>query len=88
MLLTLADIKAIVFYASLLPLFMDMQTLAVADIGLVLLITVLSVGGVKLVYAALAPQLQSRLSPSVSAKGRAAVGVGLMAAGGGLLVKP
>lgn len=87
LLLTLADIKAIVFYASLLPLFMDMQTLVAADIGLVLLITVLSVGGVKLTYAALAPRLHSRLSPSLSSTGRAAVGVGLMAAGGGLLVK-
>mgnify|MGYP000439283433 CR=1 FL=1 len=88
LLLTLADVKAIVFYASLLPLFVEMQALAAADVGLVLLITVLSVGGVKLLYAALAPRLQSQLSPSASAKGRAAVGVGVMAAGAGLLVKP
>ena len=87
LLLTLADVKAIVFYASLLPLFVEVQALAAADVGLVLLITVLSVGGVKLLYAALAPRLQSRLSPSASAKAQAAVGVGVMAAGAGLLVK-
>jgi threonine/homoserine/homoserine lactone efflux protein len=49
--LTLGDIKAILFYASLFPAFVDMTRLGHSGFALVLLVTVLSVGGVKLGYA-------------------------------------
>lgn len=49
--LTLGDVKAIVFYVSLFPMFMDLSTLHVADIATIMVITIVSVGGVKTVYA-------------------------------------
>lgn len=48
---TLGDVKAIFFYASLFPTFVDLATLRTADLALILLITLAAVGGVKLVFA-------------------------------------
>ncbi len=49
--LTLGDVKAIVFYVSLLPVFIDLSTLQMTEILIVILVTVVSVGGVKVLYA-------------------------------------
>ena len=49
--LTLGDIKAIIFYVSLLPMFIDLSALQMQDILIVLCVTVTSVGGVKVFYA-------------------------------------
>ena len=49
--LTLGDIKALFFYASLLPAFVNMESLSVLDIVLLSGITVIAVGGVKVAYA-------------------------------------
>lgn len=49
--LTLGDIKAIFFYASLLPTFVNLESLAVVDIISIMLITIITVGGVKILYA-------------------------------------
>lgn len=57
LLLTLGDIKAIFFYASLLPAFADLGALSAKDIAILTSITVLSVGSVKLVYALAAVRL-------------------------------
>ena len=51
LLLTLGDVKAIFFYASLLPTFLDLSTLTVMDIAAVSAITIVAVGGVKAIYA-------------------------------------
>ena len=51
LLLTLGDVKAIFFYASLLPTFLDLKSLTAADIAVVSIIIVVAVGGVKAVYA-------------------------------------
>jgi threonine/homoserine/homoserine lactone efflux protein len=59
--LTLGDIKAILFYASLFPAFVDLTRLRPSGIALILLITVLTVGGVKLGYAFVARFLMRRL---------------------------
>ncbi len=48
---TLGDIKAIVFYASVLPVVIDLETLTRTSIALVMAIAVISVGGVKVAYA-------------------------------------
>lgn len=48
---TLGDVKAIVFYASLFPAFIDISTLTLSDIVIILFVTVVTVGGVKLAYA-------------------------------------
>jgi threonine/homoserine/homoserine lactone efflux protein len=54
LLITLGDQKAILFYLGFLPGFVDLERATPFDIGLVVGITIVSVGGVKLTYAALA----------------------------------
>ena len=50
-LLTLGDVKAIFFYISLFPAFMDLSALTITDLSVIVLITVVAVGGVKISYA-------------------------------------
>lgn len=57
LLLTLADIKAIVFYASLFPSVVDLQVFTVVDFIYLFLLTLLAVGGVKVLYAWLGSSL-------------------------------
>ena len=83
LMLTLGDIKAIFFYASLLPSFLDLASLTVVDITIVTAITVLAVGGVKAAYA-IAAGRASGLSGSISferelklVSGGAMVGAGI-----------
>lgn len=83
---TLADVKAVVFYASLLPLFVDMQSVLPGDVLAIAAITVAAVGGVKLLYVLLAQRLVQGL-PVIAKRGEAAAGVGLIAASGVLLLK-
>ena len=49
--LTLGDIKAVIFYVSLFPVFIDLSALQVTEILIVIFVTVASVGGVKVLYA-------------------------------------
>lgn len=49
--LTLGDVKAIIFYASLFPLFIDLSAFQIIDTLVILCVAVVSVGGVKIVYA-------------------------------------
>ena len=49
--LTLGDIKAIFFYLSLFPIFIDLTALQLTDVFIITAITVVAVGGVKVVYA-------------------------------------
>ncbi|WP_168215652.1 LysE family translocator [Marinobacter confluentis] len=49
--LTLGDLKAIFFYASLFPAFVDLATIGAMDIAIIAVITIVAVGGVKLGYA-------------------------------------
>jgi threonine/homoserine/homoserine lactone efflux protein len=49
--ITLGDQKAVLFYLGFLPAFVDLAALTVIDAGIIMLITVVAVGGVKLGYA-------------------------------------
>ena len=60
LLLTLGDVKAILFYASLFPTFVDMAHLTVLDIVVIFVVTALTVGGVKLIYAFAAQSIISK----------------------------
>lgn len=55
--ITLGDSKAILFYLGFLPVFVDLSRLDASDASLILAITVLAVGGVKLAYAWLATRV-------------------------------
>lgn len=80
--LTLGDIKAVFFYASLFPSFVDVDTLGPAQAGLLLLLTLVTVGAAKLGYALVASRLLGRLGlvdqgPARQVAGAAAVAVGV-----------
>lgn len=51
LILTLGDIKAIFFYASLFPAFIDLATTTTLDVAIISMLTIVAVGGVKLAYA-------------------------------------
>lgn len=88
LLLTLSDIKAVLFYASLFPAFIDPITLRSVDIAAIFGITLFAVGGIKIVYAVSASKmvkLSGRLHFQTKAKPVA--GAMMIATGGYLLVK-
>lgn len=66
LLFTLADQKAILFYLGFFPAFLDLSTLTSLDIGIIILITLFAVGGVKIVYAFLADQAIEEFSDKLS----------------------
>jgi len=85
-LITLGDVKAIFFYASLLPTFVEVSTLQGGNIlGLLLMIAV-AVGGVKLVYALVAQQVASVASSIPIAREAKLVSGGLMVGAGTYLM--
>ncbi|MEQ8332835.1 LysE family translocator [Nisaea sp.] len=89
LLLTLGDIKAIFFYASLLPAFVDLAALSRADIAVLAAITILSVGGVKVVYALAARRLAATARGfAYQRQAKTLAGAFFVAAGGYLLLKP
>jgi len=59
LILTLGDVKAILFYASLFPAFIDLGVITALDIAIVVILTIVSVGGVKLGYAYFAKRVVS-----------------------------
>lgn len=64
LLLTLGDQKAILFYLGFFPAFVDLSLLTSADVLVILLITLVAVGGTKLVYA----WLVSRAGKAIGAR--------------------
>jgi len=86
--LTLGDIKAILFYASLFPVFVDMGALSTGAILSVFLITIGTVAGVKITYACMARTITARIrSRKLQRGGQVAAGSALIAAGGYLIAK-
>lgn len=84
-LLTLGDIKAILFYASLFPTLFDLRLFSRSDYILVVMITVLTVGGVKAVYAGLARSLVLSMSGNRLARHAKTIAGGLLT-GAGIVV--
>jgi threonine/homoserine/homoserine lactone efflux protein len=66
LLITLGDQKAVLFYLGFLPAFIDLSTVSASDTILISGIAVVAVGGVKLVYAALASGAGNRLGHDVA----------------------
>jgi threonine/homoserine/homoserine lactone efflux protein len=87
--LTMGDVKAIFFYVSLLPMFVDMANIGMRDIMVIMLVTITSVGGVKVFYALSATKLAGltmgfRFSNVV----RKISGAAILGVGGYIIVKP
>lgn len=55
--LTLGDIKAVFFYVSLFPTFVNLEALKIADIFIIIVVTIIAVGGIKVFYAFSASKL-------------------------------
>lgn len=89
LLLTLGDIKAIAFYASLLPVFVDLASLTTADILLLAIVTTVAVGGVKLAYVFVASKLATRThGTSLQKTMQRSTGAVMVGAGSWLILKP
>lgn len=84
--LTLGDVKAILFYASLFPTFVDMSNLTAVTISAIVTITIFSVGGVKLAYAFAARRIVSRLRKRHAQKYIRSTAGGLMVGAGTYLI--
>jgi threonine/homoserine/homoserine lactone efflux protein len=79
LIVTLGDVKAIFFYASLFPAFVDLATISGADVAFIVILTLFSVGGVKLGYAYAGGKM-------ATLAGRLGVSRGAKAGAGGLMV--
>ena len=49
--ITLGDQKAILFYLGFFPAFIDLDSVSQTDIGIIISVTIIAVGGVKVAYA-------------------------------------
>lgn len=88
LLLTLGDIKAILFYVSLFPTFVNLESLQLADVIIIMLVTIVTVGGVKIFYAFTANKVAT-ISKGYNLEGKAkkAAGSFMIGAGSYLIVK-
>ena len=86
--LTLGDIKAILFYVSLFPIFVNLETLQLADIAAIMLVTIATVGGVKIFYAFSANKIASMSKGyNLESKAKKVAGSFMVGAGCYLIVK-
>lgn len=89
LLVTLGDVKAIAFYASLFPLFVDPLALTSTGMALIVAITLVTVAVVKLVYVLAARRLARVFHPGrLSTVARLAAGGTMVGAGSYLIVRP
>ncbi len=86
LLLTLGDVKAIFFYASLFPAFIDLSALHASDIALIVGITIITVGGVKILYALGARKIIQRSKALRFEKQAKTIAGGIMIGTGGYLI--
>ena len=86
--LTLGDIKVIVFYVSLFPVFIDLSALNVADILIIISVMVVGVGSIKILYAFSATKIASLArSHKLDNAARKTAGGFMVGAGSYLIVK-
>lgn len=86
--LTLGDIKAIIFYASLLPAFVNLSTLQASDVLIIITIMIASLGSVKILYAFSAAKIVTfTIGKNLDNVARQTAGGFMLGAGGYLIVK-
>ena len=81
--ITFGDPKAILFYMSFLPAFIDLSKVTVFDVSIIVLLSALSVGGCKMGYAFMAGKARTVFS-SVSAKRKMNIFAGIVLTGTGV----
>lgn len=86
--ITLADHKAILFYLAFFPAFVDLAALTTIDLGVIALITFVSICGAKAIYAALAVRSRLLLSAKVHRLVDRVAAAALIAVGVFVLIRP
>ena len=85
LLTTLSNPKAILFYVSFFPAFIDMQSVSLVDAGIIMLIATLSVGGVMAAYAYTANKARKLLGNVAATRALNITAGGMMFGSGALL---
>lgn len=85
--ITLADQKATLFYLGFFPAFLDLSQVSYVDTLIIMAITVVAVGGVKLGYAFMADRARVLVSPKIRKGINTVAGCVMIAVGVFLLVK-
>lgn len=85
LLLTLGDIKAVFFYASLFPALIDVGQLGLLDAIIIAAVTLVAVGGVKLTYVLFASKMAGHLEAKLSSTLMPKLAGGLLVACGVVL---
>jgi len=88
LLITLGDQKATLFYLGFFPAFVDISTISYLDTLVIIAITIVSVGGVKLGYAFLADRAKLLISSKIRKGINTAAGFVMIAVGVFLITKP
>lgn len=87
LLITLADQKATLFYLGFFPAFLDISKISAFDTAVIIAITILSVGGVKLCYAVMANRARSLIRSPIQKSLNLAAGFVMITVGLFLIVK-
>jgi threonine/homoserine/homoserine lactone efflux protein len=87
LLITLGDQKAVLFYLGFLPAFLDLHAMAYHDIGIVSVVTILAVGGVKLTIAYAADRAGTFFGAKAGQKMTIAAAFIMIAAGGFVIIR-
>lgn len=84
LLITLGDLKAILFYLGFFPAFLDLSAISYLDTGMIIVIAIVAVGGPKLAYAYMANRAglifkSARVNKGINiAAGSIIIGVGVL----------
>jgi threonine/homoserine/homoserine lactone efflux protein len=85
--ITLADQKATLFYLGFFPAFLDLSKISYFDTGIIIAITTVAVGGVKLGYAFMADRARLLISSKIRKGMNIAAGCVMIAVGVFLVTK-
>lgn len=87
LLITLADQKATLFYLGFFPAFLDISKISYLDTLIIIAITIIAVGGVKLGYALMAHRARLLMSSNISQKMNFIAGCVMIAVGLFIMIK-
>ncbi len=88
LLITLGDQKATLFYLGFFPAFLDISKISVVDTLIIMTITIVAVGGVKIGYALMAHRARLLFSSKIKKRINLAAGCVMVAVGVFLVIKP
>ncbi|MBA1147686.1 LysE family translocator [Ectothiorhodospiraceae bacterium WFHF3C12] len=86
LMLTLGDVKAILFYASLFPSLFNVAALAAMDVLVIIAVTMVTVGGVKAAYAVGARQAMGQLRGTAGNRHARTAAGGVLAGAGAYVI--